>query len=395
MGGAQAIAALAYGTDSVAPVDVIVGPGQRLRAGGKAPGRRAGRHRRHRRARPSCSWSPTRQADPRLVALDLAAQAEHGPDSRGRGRQPERGRCSTRSRCGSRAARGRAPDGAGRAAGAGADADASRRRSSFANAIAPEHLELACADADALAGLGARQRLRVRRTAAARLRRLRRGLQPRAADGRRGALLRTARRSHVSAQAGAGIVARVGGARARAARRAASHARRDSPCTRNPRRPGRLARHSGDERRRSRGDPMATTTPPRAAEIERSTKETRSACGWRSTASGESRRARPASASSTTCSTCSRATAGWTSTWRRPATSRPARTTRPRTSASCSARRSTEALGDRSGITRYGDATVPMDEALAACAIDISGRPYCAFDGRDPGRHDRRASTPS
>jgi imidazoleglycerol-phosphate dehydratase len=42
------------------------------------------------------------------------------------------------------------------------------------------------------------------------------------------------------------------------------------------------------------------------------------------------------------------------------------------------------ALGDRSGITRYGDATVPMDEALAACAIDVSGRPYCSFEGSIP-----------
>jgi imidazoleglycerol-phosphate dehydratase len=42
------------------------------------------------------------------------------------------------------------------------------------------------------------------------------------------------------------------------------------------------------------------------------------------------------------------------------------------------------ALGDRSGITRYGDATVPMDEALGACAIDVSGRPYCAFDADLP-----------
>jgi imidazoleglycerol-phosphate dehydratase len=42
------------------------------------------------------------------------------------------------------------------------------------------------------------------------------------------------------------------------------------------------------------------------------------------------------------------------------------------------------ALGDRSGIARYGDATVPMDEALAACAIDVSGRPYCAFEGTIP-----------
>jgi len=37
------------------------------------------------------------------------------------------------------------------------------------------------------------------------------------------------------------------------------------------------------------------------------------------------------------------------------------------------------ALGDRAGIARYGSATVPMDEARASCAMDISGRPFTLF----------------
>jgi imidazoleglycerol-phosphate dehydratase len=40
-----------------------------------------------------------------------------------------------------------------------------------------------------------------------------------------------------------------------------------------------------------------------------------------------------------------------------------------------------EALGDRSGIARFGHAVGPMDEARASAAIDISGRPFVAIDG--------------
>jgi len=43
-----------------------------------------------------------------------------------------------------------------------------------------------------------------------------------------------------------------------------------------------------------------------------------------------------------------------------------------------------EALSDRAGIARYGDARVPMDESRAACAIDISGRGLLVFDATLP-----------
>lgn len=39
-----------------------------------------------------------------------------------------------------------------------------------------------------------------------------------------------------------------------------------------------------------------------------------------------------------------------------------------------------ETLGDRTGIVRYGDATVPMDEAKAEAVVDVGGRPYAVID---------------
>jgi imidazoleglycerol-phosphate dehydratase len=39
-----------------------------------------------------------------------------------------------------------------------------------------------------------------------------------------------------------------------------------------------------------------------------------------------------------------------------------------------------EALGDKKGIRRFGEATVPLDEALVSCVIDLSGRPFLAYN---------------
>lgn len=43
-----------------------------------------------------------------------------------------------------------------------------------------------------------------------------------------------------------------------------------------------------------------------------------------------------------------------------------------------------KALGDKSGIRRYGQASVPMDETLASVAVDLSGRPYLVYNVRLP-----------
>lgn len=44
-----------------------------------------------------------------------------------------------------------------------------------------------------------------------------------------------------------------------------------------------------------------------------------------------------------------------------------------------------EALGDKAGISRYGDAVVPLDEALARAVVDFSGRPYLVHEGEPAG----------
>ena len=42
-----------------------------------------------------------------------------------------------------------------------------------------------------------------------------------------------------------------------------------------------------------------------------------------------------------------------------------------------------EALGDKAGVQRYGNAMIPLDEALALCVVDLSGRPYLVHEEPD------------
>ena len=139
MGGAQAIAALAYGTESVRPVHVIVGPGNRYVT--EAKRQVVGTVGIDGLAGPSeLVVVATAGADPELLALDLVAQGEHGPDSL-------LVAISTDSKL------LRAIDGevAGRADVAFVEARDARAAVRLADDLAPEHLQLAGTEAEALA----------------------------------------------------------------------------------------------------------------------------------------------------------------------------------------------------------------------------------------------------
>jgi histidinol dehydrogenase len=142
MGGAQAIAALAYGTESVPAVDVIVGPGNPYVQ--EAKRQVIGRVGIDGIAGPSeLAVIASSGADPELIALDLMAQAEHGEDSPVWCFSPDR---SLLDAVGA-AVDGRGPEGEAQLVETTDLGEALR----LAEEIAPEHLELVGAEAEALA----------------------------------------------------------------------------------------------------------------------------------------------------------------------------------------------------------------------------------------------------
>lgn len=153
VGGAQAIAALAYGTESIAPVDVIVGPGNAYVT--EAKRQVIGKVGIDALAGPSeIGIIADQSADPHLVAADLLAQAEHGPGGSAVviswhdelleqvDRALEKLLVNTPRRSEAEATL--------TLGGRSLLVDGPEQAIDAANAIAPEHLQLMCADADVL-----------------------------------------------------------------------------------------------------------------------------------------------------------------------------------------------------------------------------------------------------
>ena len=148
MGGAQAIGALAYGTESVRPVDVIVGPGNRYVA--EAKRQVAGDVGIDGVAGPSeLVVVAGAGADPDLVALDLLAQGEHGPDTLLAAISPDRDLLGAVER----AIEAQAEERPTVVADGIALVEARNAASAIglADEVAPEHLELVGAEVEGLA----------------------------------------------------------------------------------------------------------------------------------------------------------------------------------------------------------------------------------------------------
>ncbi len=154
IGGAQAIAALAYGTDSIRPVDVVCGPGNRYVAIAKQ--QVAGE------VGVAAAFAGPSEivvvadgtAPPELVAIDLMVQAEHGPDGLAWlicwDADVADAVDAELARLVEAAPRRAEIEATIRSAGHAVVCRDAAQAMAVANAIAPEHLQLVCADADAL-----------------------------------------------------------------------------------------------------------------------------------------------------------------------------------------------------------------------------------------------------
>jgi histidinol dehydrogenase len=156
VGGAQAIAALAYGTDTIAPVDVIVGPGNAYVA--EAKRQVAADVGIDGYAGPS-EVAVVADADtpPALIAADLLAQIEHGPGGSAAvitwAEELELAIADALQELLATAPRADTTESSLRAGGRFVLVDGPEQAMEAANAIAPEHLELMCADAEKLVPL--------------------------------------------------------------------------------------------------------------------------------------------------------------------------------------------------------------------------------------------------
>ena len=285
------------------------------------------------------------------MALDLAAQAEHGEGSLVVAVSDDAALL----------------DALGGVAVA-VHADSMDAALAFAEALAPEHLQLA----------GARRRRRWRRACAA----------PAACSS--GSETGTAFGDYV---AGSNHTLPTGGAARFASGLNVRHFRRRMAEVRLGRRGGRAGARRGADRarrglraaRRLDGRSLRQSRPvsDRTAQIERRTGETNVSLPLGLDGTGAGTRRHRASASSTTCSTCWPATAGWTSRCRSTGDLQTGSHHTVEDTGIVLGQALDRALGDRRGIVRYGHAVIPMDEARAACAIDVSGRPFCAVEGFD------------
>ena len=346
------------------PVDVIVGPGNpwvteaKRQVFGQVGHRRAGR--------------PERAArDRRRGRRRRARRARPARAGRARPRQPALADRARRGRCSRPSVDVRGADGA-------RPAERDRRRAAGGPRVRPAH-RAAGGRADRARAPPAGRRSTPRRSP-------RRCAAPAACSWAPGAA--TAFGDYV---AGSNHVLPTGGAarfqsRALAGHLPAPHGSRIL-ARRGARPPRARRRRPGPGRglpraRRVDGAPRVSRT----AHIHRVTGETDVSLSLGAGRIGRRRAPHRASASSTTCSTRWRGTAASTSTSRCRATSRPARTTRSRTRASRSGRRSTRRSATAPASAASATRSCRWTRRARRASIDVSGRPFTAFEGVLPGR---------